>query len=331
MAASTHRLRVVSVYAAIFLIFALVGAEIVLRVLWGLGDPALVFPDPDFGYAFQPNQHVRRFGHLIEYDANGLRSPPVPAAPGSGTLRILCLGDSVTNGGAATDQSRTYPYLLAARLRESGLKTDVLNASAGQWAAANELAFLKKRGSFHSQVIILQIGTHNLCQAKSGSEYAGATDFPDQKPATAIGELLTRYLLPLVPGLGIFHPEAAPAHVAHPGLVDPCPDDLRISCIRAIRDLIGEARSRGAKPLILLTVYRDEVDNQRPIAGFLRQGLFSLAQTERVAVEDMLPRLRTVAAQREDDFRDYIHPNATGNQRMAEAAAALIQKGEAGN
>jgi lysophospholipase L1-like esterase len=328
MATSARRLRVVGFRAAIFVILTLGFAEIVLRVVWGLGNPALVFPDPDFGYAFQPNQRVRRFRNLIEYDANGLRSPAVSTAPGSGTLRILCLGDSVTNGGALTDQSVTYPYLLAARLREAGRKNEVLNASAGQWAAANESAFLKKRGSFHSQVIVLQIGTHTLCQAKSGSNYAGTMDFPEQRPVSAIGELLTRYLLPPVAGLSIFHPKGTLIRGTKPGLVDPCPDDLRIDCIDAIRSLIAEARSRGAEPLILLTVYREEVYNEPAVAADLRLGLFSLARTDHVTVEDMLPRLRDAAAHGEDDFRDFVHPNSKGNQRMAEAAAALIRKGE---
>jgi lysophospholipase L1-like esterase len=308
--------------AAICAILVALGlSEAALRTFWGFGNPALVVRDADIGYYFKPNQHVRRFGHLIAYDANGLRSEPVPASAAPGTLRILCVGDSVTNGGAPIDQHVTYPYLLQAQLQRSGAKAEVLNASAGNWSPANELAFLKKRGSFHSNVILFQIGTKSLCQAKSTGEIVGTEAFPDRKPVSALGEMLTRYLLPRL--ANFMAPSAAPAEAASMP-AQTCPEPLRTDCLRTIEGLIQEAAARGAKPAILLTVYRDEVNDPKSVANDLRQGLFSLAQKLHVPVEDMLPRLRSAGG--EDDFRDFIHPNQAGNQRMAQAAAALLKK-----
>jgi len=113
------------------LLAGLLLAESGLRLGLGLGRSPLSHADPDYGYAFNPNQNLRRFGNRVCYNEHGLRSEPLPRAKPRDEFRVLCVGDSVTNGGVLTDQVDTYPCLLEALLKRRGLNGRVLNASAG--------------------------------------------------------------------------------------------------------------------------------------------------------------------------------------------------------
>ncbi len=300
---------------AIAALVSLIGfAELVLRVGWGFGDPPLVQVDPDVGYLFKANQNLRRFGNRVIYNQYGLRSAPIQEWPAPGRSRILCLGNSVTNGGTLTDQSLTYPYRLEAQLSARGVRAETLNASAGGWAPANELAFLRTRGTFHAQIAVLEIGTNDLCQKKAGPEVVGSEDLPSQAPGSAIGELLTRYLWPRL---------TAAVRPAQPQQPIDCSSEMRTQVLRTIGDMIEESRRRGASPVILLMPDRAEVEN-REDASSQRDGLFKLAQLEHVQLTDMLPRFRAFAAHGELDFRDGVHPNPAGDQRMAEAVADMV-------
>jgi hypothetical protein len=156
--------------------------ELGLRVGLGFANPPLVKVDSEVGYLFKANQNVKRFGNRVIYNQNGLRSEPNQEWPAPGCTRILCVGDSITNGGVPTDQSLTYPYRLSEKLKAREASAETLNASAGGWAPANELAFLRTRGTFHAQTVILEIGTDDLCQGKVGAEGVGSVDFPTEAP-----------------------------------------------------------------------------------------------------------------------------------------------------
>lgn len=157
-------------YTLLTLIVVAWASELGLRAFLGLGHPPLSHADPDYGYAFNANQDLRRFGRRMFYNEHGLRSAPLPAVKPGRELRARCIGDSVTNGGAPTDQIDTYPYQSEAELRRAGIQARALNASAGSWGVENELAWLKKRGLFESDVVVLQVGTRDLAQRKSSGD-----------------------------------------------------------------------------------------------------------------------------------------------------------------
>src|SRR5215475_14021339 len=98
------------------LVMVLVTGEGVGRY-YGLDHPVL-YEGTAFGYRVQPNQDIRRFGNRIFYNSFGLRSEATDSTPKPGVLRVLCIGDSITNGGSPTDQTQTYPYLLEKLLVE---------------------------------------------------------------------------------------------------------------------------------------------------------------------------------------------------------------------
>lgn len=147
--------------------------EIAAR-LCGLGRP-LLYEKTSYGYRVVPGQSLNRFGNRIYYNEQGLRSEMIAPRPPPHTLRILCVGDSITFGSTATDQQLTYPYLLrqALSVRDRQQSFEVLNASAGGWALENEEGWLAENGVLGSHVVVLQVATHDLFQEKAGSDVVG--------------------------------------------------------------------------------------------------------------------------------------------------------------
>jgi lysophospholipase L1-like esterase len=181
----------------IFIIAILLAIEVALRLLFGLGNPVLSQADTYTGYRFQPNQTLVRFGKKIEYNQYSQRSEPIKLEKSERTLRILMFGDSVLNGGNPIDQKQIITEQLEAKLQASGQPAEILNASAGSWGIGNHLGYLKEFGTFNSDAVILQIGTHDLTQPTSTSERVGHDpNYPDHPPLLAIQEALTRYIIP---------------------------------------------------------------------------------------------------------------------------------------
>src|ERR1700722_16135093 len=137
------------------LLILLVTTEITLRVRWGIGNPLLYAPDPDCLYVVAPSQHVYNFGALNEVNSFSMRSPQITLHKAPGVTRVLFVGDSVTYGTNHIDQSLLATSLLAQRLPAivHG-PVEVMNASAGGWAPANEVAYLRSRGTFDADLIV---------------------------------------------------------------------------------------------------------------------------------------------------------------------------------
>lgn len=189
--------------AILLLLGGFVVSELAWRWLWGLGQPVLLQTDPDIGYLFQPNQQTHRFGRQLQYNRHSQRSEPLrqPQPP----LRILMTGDSVLNGGNLIDQTETIAEQVEAQWAaqlEFDVPPDsveVLNASAGSWGLGNQWAYLQRFGDFDSELLILQIGTHDLVQATSTGEHIGKVpNFPDRAPVLAWQEVWSRYVWPQI-------------------------------------------------------------------------------------------------------------------------------------
>src|SRR5262249_46621318 len=188
---------------AILAFSALLG-ELSLRIFLGLGTPVLIAPDTDqasggFGYAPAPNQSVRRFLASNEINRFSMRSRDVSETKPSGRLRIYFIGDSVTYGTTYVDQSSIFTSVLSRELPQRlHQDVEILNASAGGWAASNEVAFLKKRGTFNADVVLIVLNTADLTQPFANFE--ASINSPTERPSTAFSELWSRYIAPRVLG-----------------------------------------------------------------------------------------------------------------------------------
>jgi lysophospholipase L1-like esterase len=190
-------LRVLAICS--LLIVAFLGiTEAILRFVLGLGNPVLITRDSACGYIIKPDQRVRRFSTNTRINHYGMRSEEVPPSRDPNRLRIMFVGDSLTYGTTRVDQCQIFTEILHRELPSIVHKpVDVLNASAGAWAPDNEVSYIRSRGIFQSDVVVFVLNDGDLTQPRATVQEVG-DDLPSKRPATAIGELWSRYLKELL-------------------------------------------------------------------------------------------------------------------------------------
>lgn len=293
----------------------LLSAEVFARFVLGLGSPVLYETSPIYGYRPIPNQNIRRFGKRIFYNAQALRSEPTSINPAPGTVRVLCIGDSITYGGAQTDQVETYPYQLQKLLNREGPVFEVLNASAGGWAIENAEAYLRHEGIYGSKIVILELGSHDLFQPKSSGEIVGQlVNFPKHKPPFALVEGFLRYFMPnFFPSLQLNEPNIQ---------VDFTKKDIN----RNIGSFIRIAKLVKDKKAQLILIIVEQPSNLEPnysLANFSKELLVQKAKELNIPYKNLREEFRIAGDSKL--FRDGLHPNPVGNMVMAKASAQLIQ------
>ena len=296
-------------------IAVLIVIELTLRLAFGFGNPVLSQTDVNTGYRFQPNQKIFRFGKEIEYNQYSQRSEPITPEKPQGKLRILMTGDSVLNGGNPTNQDQTITELFESKLSKSGHPAEVLNASAGSWGIGNELGYLREFGTFGSDTLILQIGTHDLTQPTSTSDPVGHDpNYPNKKPLLAIEEAWTRYGWPQLSGkFGIVTPSLEIP------LSSPTEIDQQFQKNMAmLKEIIRQAHVNKARVFVLFTSNREDLIPQFKIPKYKSEFL-QLLNSLKVPVIDThtawssLPQ-KTV----ETYFRDRVHLTVAANQAVAD-------------
>jgi lysophospholipase L1-like esterase len=302
------------IYALISALAVVVAAELGAR--WcGLGRP-LLYEKTGYGYRVVPGQHLKRFGHRLDYNAYGMRSAEVEPRPGAGVLRVLCIGDSITFGSTSTDQSLTYPYQLQALLEhDGGGRYEVLNVSAGGWAMENEEGWLAAHGTYGSQAVVLQVATHDLFQEKAASDIVGThASFPSRPPLFALQELTVRYVLPRL---------SQRLRLRDPGEVLYHHDENDVARTMATLERIARlVRARGAE---LFVLFVEQPRGYEPDDELTRYGKRRLHEKVReLGVPLILTAEAMDAAGGTRAFLDGLHPNALGNAVMARAAAARL-------
>jgi lysophospholipase L1-like esterase len=303
------RMLVVASVAVLLLV-----AELLARSA-GLHTPVL-YERTAYGYRVSPNQSLKRFGRAVAYNSQGLRSGPLSGAPDPGELRVLCLGDSITNGGTLTDQADTYPNRLEGELSSDFAAVRVLNASAGGWALGNEFGWLRENGTFEASVVVLEIATHDLFQPPAASDLVGRhPSFPDRAPRFALSELLFRYLLPWI-GIGLPRVDPGAAGLAQT-------EAAMERALAALEALVRESRARGAVAVVLFVEQPAPLEHQDPLTREAKMRMRELLRRERVTLVEAAPLV-----EREGGpalFRDGLHPNAAGNAVLAKAVAPAVE------
>jgi lysophospholipase L1-like esterase len=299
-------------------------SEFGLRVAFGLGSPPLLQKDSSIGYLFVANQDLRRFGHHVRINQYHQRSGPITALPAAGVDRILVIGDSVTFGGVQVNQNETFPALLEQDLRKDHLPAEVLNASAGGWAIGNERAYAERFGAFGSRVAILEIGSHDLLQETSTGELVGADpNYPEHNPATAVGELLNRYLIPRLLN------QEAPSTAEAPSAASVTENDSQFAKnMGEFSKEVALLRQTGASVMVLHAPNRAEVvADGGPFESDYdryRRSFKEFAAQLHVVVVDLPAEWRGLA-EVSKYFRDSVHLTISGNRAVAARLATEIK------
>lgn len=170
--------------------------ECMLRYGLGLGNPVLIAADPACMYTLKPDQDIFRFFAHTHVNHFGMRSDEVPSRRIPGTLRILFVGDSIAYGTSRVDQQQLFTEILHRELPSIVHRpVEVLNASAGGWAIDNEYSYVRSRGAFQSDLVLLVLNDGDLSQRRSTMAEVGS-ELWSRRPSTAFEELYLRYIKP---------------------------------------------------------------------------------------------------------------------------------------
>ena len=294
------------------LILALAASELVCRAL-GLHTP-VIYETTDYGYRIKPNQDINRFGNRVYINSQGLRSEPMSPLPADGVVRVLCIGDSITNGGTRIDQADTYPYRLQQLMRNGGNRVEVLNASAPGWAITNEVRWLQRNGTYHSRVVMMVIGTTDLFQEFAGAEIVSVhPSFPGSAPVLALEELVLRYLLPKLQRRSLADPGAQPSA---PSLA------VAKENIVQLQNAADFAARAGAKSVVLYVEQPGQLELADTYTSEAKALLFESLRQHGIPfsnTRDSVERAGGLTL-----FRDGLHPNTEGNRVLAKVAANLL-------
>jgi len=301
-------LRGVGIFAAV-----LVGLELVLRLVFGLGNPPLYELSHSYGYRLKSNQDLVRFGNRIHINSYGMRSENISKKPQHGIIRILCVGDSTTYGTAQTDQKGTYPYFLEGFLNSTG-RYEVLNASAPGWSLANEKAFVEENTILGSRFVILLLNDFDLFQKKEAAPNLKA--YFQEKTVFAIQELITKYAPRYFRGKN-----QETKGVPHPQLVENRFNQLENN-ISLAKELSGFINNQGGQ---LLVFFMESPRNDETTSAIYQEARlrFQRALSE---ADIYYFNLSGIIGKNQagELFYDGIHPNPEGNKIIAAAMADIL-------
>lgn len=280
--------------------------EAVLRFGLGLGNPVLITRDAACAYILKPDQDVTRFFVRTHINHYGMRSDEVPAVRKAGALRLLFVGDSITYGTTRVDQTQIFTEILHSDLPAIVHRpVEVLNASAGAWAPDNELAFLRSRGIFQSNIVLLVLNDGDLTQPEATIEEVG-DDLPQQRPATAIGELYTRYIRLRVSHF-LRRGDAGDSITTNAHLIT----KKNLTDLDSIDDLV---RDQGARLVIVYIPFRRDIPE---LSRTSEATLKTWSDAHGVSMFD-LTATETPYSSREITLDNGIHFNAKGHRIIAD-------------
>lgn len=288
------------IIAGLALILLISMSEMYLRRHWGFCDDVLYMESDTFEYIAQPDQYRFRLGNYIRYNKYSMRSNDIKS---SDTLLILGFGDSVINGGTATDQDSLATTLVEKDLiRKYGEGYRCLNISSNSWGPDNCYAYLREYGDFGAKLIFLIVSSHDAYDNMTFQKVVGKhLYYPETQYRTALSELYHRYLYPRIflkegwqdnfvkadtfnPGFLLFHEYTRKKGIPFFIYLHPDKNEL----------LAGEYDSQGKEIIDLCTTYS-------------------------------IPLLKGLDYENEHSFRDMIHINEQGQRILAGALLPEIE------
>ncbi|MDA0867051.1 MAG: SGNH/GDSL hydrolase family protein, partial [Cyanobacteria bacterium] len=286
------------------LLLLFLASEALLRLVFGFGTPPLYVADSEVGYRLAPNQSIRRFGNRIVINQYSMRGPAILPQRSPQGLRVLLIGDSIANGGWWTDQPHILSLQMQDQLEEMDWPTansvEVLNASANSWGPRNELAYLRKFGTFEAQVVVLLINTDDLFATAPTALPVGRTrNYPDVSPALAWIEVLNRFRKDLsFPELEAVQAEGG----------DRVGNNL--AAIQQIHQLVTTA---GGQLILAMTPLLREVQppGPRDYEWVARQRLTTFTSENAIPYIDFLDAFQS-RGEGKHLYRDHIHLSAEG-------------------
>jgi hypothetical protein len=298
-----------------------VSAEVFARFVLRLGDPPLYVADKEVEYLMVPSRRYERFYQdkplgkpfVSEYNQWSMRSPEFGKAKGrSSERRVLVIGDSVVNGGPQCDQADLATTLLATDLATPERPAVVANIACGSWGPPNQLAYVRKFGTFEADVAVIVLNHEDASDVPTFAPLG--RDFPTRTPVLALEEALFRYVPLWLESRGWLGGGRGASVGGVAGR-----DEAKVAAdtevaLQAVRDLVGVLRGNGVKVAAVLHAAQSELGGT-PRAGTvaLRRCLTALDVPVLTTIEAANAALATGMPV----YRDDIHLNPPGQRVLA--------------
>lgn len=280
--------------------------ELIARFVLGLGATPVYIENEYYEYIYAPNQNVSRFGNQIQTNKWSMRSKEISKNDKHTTLLI---GDSVVNGGPHVDQSDLASTKLEDDLKSKYPGTRVLNISAGSWGPDNAFAYINEHGDFNASQIILVFSSHDYNDNMHHRKVVGVhKSWPDSQPFMAITDGWSKYALPRIKSFFGVKNNEYDYLIGH--------DDSKVNS--GWNNFIQYCR----KEKIDLLVYVHPEVEELKAKKFQNKGvnLLELLNIRNVEVINGLSLDHKLS-----EYRDNIHLNAEGHQRLYEILRPSIE------
>ncbi len=279
------------------LLLLIAGLEILLRLL-GFGSYPIYYKSDLYEYAFVPNQCLERFGNTFYINDLGMRSSEIKA----GQQMVLGFGDSVLNGGVALSQDELASTKIDSALNEKFSNIRFTNTSAGSWGVSNAYNWFQSKEIQNPLAIVLVFSSHDYDDKMEFQDVVGEIPFyPKSQPKTALTDALTWIY-------SRFFERIDWAELNHTQTYSDNDAEYDSGWIK----FIEYSRSRN----IPLIVYHHP-DLSEALNGEWNKKGEKLENLLNSRGLEPISGLR--AKMRKEDYRDAIHPSASGQIKIAQA------------
>lgn len=298
------------------LLVAVIGGELASRYIIGLGDPPLSVTHPTIEYMFKPSSEFHRFGNHFKTNEYSMRSDDLSRKREGNEIRILVLGDSVPNGGNLTDQSELATEILKKNIQSiASVPVHVGNISAGTWSPPNLLAYIEEFGTFDADAAVIILNKGDMFDFPTFEELNPNTH-PTEKPAFALGELISRYVAPRI---ARFLPaeEKEKSQMKEP----------RTDCTPELLELVRKFSEEDVSVYLIYHPSEDEIlgdGSFEPKGGY--SVIIDFARNQGLDLHTFADAYGRSVLEGAYPFRDHYHPNQIGQALMAAEILDLFKQ-----
>jgi GDSL-like Lipase/Acylhydrolase family len=152
----------VSVIIICFLAETILMAIVPDPIIW-LDPQESYIHDSELIHRLKPNQQSFTHSFPVKTNSFGLRNGEISLEPTANTVRILCLGDSLTFGNGVRFED-TYPKVLEGELNTEELgKYEVINGGVPGYDTWQEIAYLKRDGvHFKPELVVIGVYANDI-------------------------------------------------------------------------------------------------------------------------------------------------------------------------
>jgi hypothetical protein len=307
----------------VIVLAAFVLSELLCRFAIGLGNPPLYQADSKIEYLLQPSRTYYRFHHRFAVNRYSMRSDDFPTDKSNpDELRVIVVGDSIIYGGVLIDQREIDTEILKRDLQQQLHRPTVVgNASAKSWGPPNELAYLRRYGTLHADVVVLELSSHDYADSPTFVPVVGISSaYPAKRPPLALFDLLWTYVLPRFTDYGAT-PEGIDKTMINEAQ---SPEDIA-ACREAEREFFRFARAQHAKVALVQHLSLPELQGSYEVGYYANQ---AVAKEESVPFVDDADELRLQLRSGQNPFYpdDPLHLNRLGQSILARTLQNAIEQ-----